>query len=200
MRRAGQLHSKGSNTPLLLWALLVLAFSLSVSQASEPLCLVSRKHPISISLNPPHWSGPSYREWPSYEVWSFSKGSDPGISYIEIRLDAIHSTQLDWNTASSEQIKKTFGDFANPMVEKVANIVIGNTPVVVWAAHNVDGELLSAEVRRAGCDFNFLLRTNSRRELQRYQKTFLDVLKSIRIITKEPASSPKAAITPKNKS
>ena len=200
MTRVGQLHSKGSTTPLLLWALLILAFPLSVSQAAEPLCLASRKHPISITLNPPHWSGPSYTQWPSYEVWSFSTGSDPAISYIEIRLDAIHRTQLDWNTASREQIKKTFSDFANPIVEKVASIIIGDTPVVVWAAHNVDGELLSAEVRRAGCDFNFLLRTTSRRELQRYQKTFLEVLKSIRIITKEPASSPKAAITPEGKS
>ena len=87
---------------------------------------------------------------------------------------------MDWNTATKEQIKKTFNDFSNPEVEMIAKIMIDQTPVVVWAAHNVDGELLIAKVRRDGCDLNFSLRTNNREELRRYQKSFLDLVKSVR--------------------
>jgi hypothetical protein len=146
------------------------------------LTFASQKQHLSIVVDAPMgWKGPAYSGGTrSYESWSFSKGTDPKGSNIEIRVDPVRDSKLDWNTATKEQIKKTFNDFSNPEVEMIAKIMIDQTPVVVWAAHNVDGELLIAKVRRDGCDLNFSLRTNNREELRRYQKSFLDLVKSVR--------------------
>lgn len=153
----------------------------AINVAAQPASLVSRKQHLSIVLNAPTgWQGPAYTSRPSYETWSFGKGKDSVASYIEIRIDPARDSKLNWNVATKEQIKKTFDDFSHPEVETVSKIVIDQTPVVVWAAHNVDGELLIAKLRREGFDFNFSLRTNSRADLRRYQNTFLDVLKSVR--------------------
>jgi len=154
----------------------------AVNVHARPASLVSRKQHLSIALDvPARWSGPAYKAWPSYETWSFSKGTDPNISYLEIRVDCVRRSKLDWNTAGPEQIKKTFDDFANPDVEAVAKIMIDGKPIVVWAAHNVDGELLIAKLRHGSCDLNFELRTNSRAELRTQRATFLNALKSVRL-------------------
>ena len=163
---------------LLLFASITCLLAVETAGGAE---LTSHKHRLSILLNSPAgWNGPAYTPWPSYETWSFGKGKESAAAYIEIRVDPVREPELDWNTATKEQVKKTFDDFSNPEVEVVSKIAIHQRSVVVWAAHNVDGELLIAKLRRDGCDLNFSLRTNSRAELRRYQKTFLDVLTSVR--------------------
>ena len=171
-----------------------LALTLSVCQAEH---LSSQRQCISLVLDAPTgWEGPSYSAPPSYETWSFSRGAESDAVYIEVRIDPARHSELDWNAATEKQIRETFSDFSNPVVERVAKVAISGIPVLVWAAHNVDGELLIAKLRRKGCDLNCSVRANNRAKLQRYQRTFLRLLKSIRIVSEEPASSPKAAITP----
>lgn len=166
---------------------------------AKPPLLVSKKQPFLIAASPPvGWSGPGYKAWPSYEIWSFSKGKHPTASFIEIRIDPARDSKLDVNTATAEQIKKTFDDFTNPEVERIGNAIIDQTKVVIWAIHNVDGELLIADLRHGGCDFHFSLRTNNPKELRQYQKTFLNVVNSVRILAKEPMSSAKPAMTPEH--
>ncbi len=162
------------------WGCLAFALFAIISEAS-PISLVSQKQGLSIVLRAPMgWNGPAFTQWPSYETWSFSKGKDSLASYIEIRIDPAREPGLDRNTATKEQIKKTFDDFSNPVVEKVGDIAIENISVVVWAVHNVDGELMIATLRRKGFDFTFSLRSNSRAELRLYQKTFLDTIRSVK--------------------
>jgi hypothetical protein len=168
-----------ANMLRILLALLAVTFALNFAEAER---LSSLKQPISITFDPPAgWHGPGYTASPSYEAWSFSRGRDPDIAYIEIRVDPQRASEMDWNTATEEQIRKTFDDFMNPTIEKLANVIIDNTPVTVWAAYNVDGEFLIAKFRCECCDLNFSLQANSRAELRRYRKTFLEVLKSIQI-------------------
>jgi hypothetical protein len=157
----------------------LIAFATIVD--AKPALLVSQKQHLSIVVDAPMgWEGPVYSGGTrSYETWSFSMGTDSKGSHIEIRVDPVRDSKLEWNTANKEQIKKTFDDFSNPEVEMIAKIMIDQKQVVVWAAHNVDGELLIAKVRRDGCDLNFSLRTNRREELRRYQKSFLDFVKSV---------------------
>ena len=154
---------------------------------AKPALLVSKKQRFSIVVNPPvGWNGPAYTAAPSYETWSLGKGKDAdSASYIEIRIDPVRGPKLNLNTATAEQVKKTFDDFTNPEVAKIADVIIGEIPVVIWAVHNVDGELLIADLRHGGCDFHFSLRANSAKELRRYEKTFLDVVKSIQILPKK---------------
>lgn len=166
---------------------------------ARPVMLLSKKQPFSITASAPAgWIGPTYKGWPSYEVWSFSNGEPASASFIEIRLDPARETKLDLNTATADQVKKTFNDFTNPEVEKIANTIVGQTPVVIWAVHNVDGELLIAELRRKSSNFHFTLRTQNRKSLRHYDKTFLDLVKSVQILTTEPGLSPKSATRPEH--
>jgi hypothetical protein len=161
------------------FALFVCSIAFATMVDAEPALLVSQKKHLSIAVEvPTGWKGPGYSGGTRlYETWSFAKGTD---SNIEVRVDPVRNSKLDWNTATKAQIKKTFDDFSHPEVEMITQIMIDQTPAVVWAAHNVDGELLVAKVRRDGCDLNFSLRTSSPGELRRYQKSFLDLVKSVR--------------------
>jgi hypothetical protein len=95
--------------------------------------LSSKKTHIAILVDrPTGWAGPAYKEWPSYETWSFSKGADPSISYLQVRIEKADHHELDWNAATKEQIKNTFDDFVNPEIDLVATVAIDKTPVAVW--------------------------------------------------------------------
>jgi hypothetical protein len=126
----------------------------------------------------------------------FRREENQTLLTLNFELNPPDQNKLDWNTATEGEIRKTFVDFTNPIVEKMANVTFGGTHVVVWAAHNVDGELLIATVPRKACDLKFSLRASSREELRRYQKTFLGLLRSIRIGSRNSAPSPSAATTP----
>lgn len=166
-------------------ALLICLMVVATTLDAKPASLVSKKQRVTIVVDSPRtWKGPGYKAWPSYEIWSFSKGMYPAASFIEIRIDPVRGPKLDSNAATTEQITKTFDDFTNPIVESIAKEMVGKTPVMVWAVHNVDGELLIADLRLGDSDFHFSLRTNSSQEHRRYTKTFLDVMKSIQIFPK----------------
>jgi hypothetical protein len=168
-----------------IMALLLLSSSAMSMQAAD-VTLRSQKHAITIYVRvPPGWEGGSLKAWPSYETWSFAKTNGKHISYLQVRIDPITGRELDWNLATKEQIKKTFYDFSNPQIERIARTRIADTEVVVWAAFNVDGQLLMAELRRGKLKISFELRTEQRGDLRKFQTDFLYVLKNVRIVAKD---------------
>jgi hypothetical protein len=163
-------------------ALVSLLSNAVTAKGAESVTLRSQRHALTISVRiPPGWEGGSLKTWPSYETWSFAKTNSGKISYLQVRADPTTPKELDWNLASKEQIKKTFGDFSNPEIERIAKTKIDDTEVLVWAAFNVDGQLLMAEVRRRKLKISFELRTERRAELRKLQEDLFYVLKSARI-------------------
>lgn len=165
----------------LLVASLSLLFITEVSQAGS-LSLRFPKQDKTIDLKiSAGWKGPAYTAWPSYETWSFAKKAAQTESYLQIRIDPLKPGELDWNLATNADITGTFDDFSNPEIERIAEVAIDNTRALVWAAYNVDGQLLMAKVRRGKLKISFELRAERRGELRRLEKEFLNVLKSVRI-------------------
>lgn len=100
---------------------------------------------------------------------------------MEIRLSDVVPHELNWNKATANEIKRTFADFQDPQVEKIQDLLMQGERVVVWAAHNVDGELLMADTAHRKCKISFEIRTERSQELRDLTPDFLSILKSVRL-------------------
>ena len=164
---------------------LLLSFSTASSQAGD-VSVRSERHALTIRLRVPRgWEGATHKSLPSYETWSFSKGVGENISYLQIRIDSQEPAGLDWNLATNAVIKGIFHDFTDPEIERIAQITTDtaeDTPVLVWAAHNVGGELLMAQLPWGQLKISLELRTRRRVELRRLQNNFVDAVRSVRIV------------------
>jgi hypothetical protein len=149
---------------------------------SSSVSLEPRKYPIAIHFNiPTAWDGPAHTTWPTYESWSFADKAGAAPSYFEIRVKSVESNDFDFNRATAQDIKRTFRDFSSPRVENIASVMIGGNRIFVWAIYNVDGDLLTSEIRRGKARILFSLRIEDRKELGRVKGEFVRILESLQL-------------------
>ncbi len=132
------------------------------AQASSAIMLRSQRRNVSVSVTPPTgFSGPAYRAWPSYDLFSFGHREEPAACYLQVRFDGYtnepgdrHSPEdiaIHWNSTPLAKIREQYKrEFQNPRVDYLATVMVGGGPARVHAVYNADGHFYAAEILRAG--------------------------------------------------
>ena len=156
------------------------------------LTLESQRHKASVSVRPiSGFSGPAYRAWPSYDLFSFGHGEEEMASYLQVRFDRYtdevgdrHSAEdiaIHWNTTPLSKIREQYArEFQKPRVERIATLSVAGQSVRVHAVYDADGHFYAAEILRGDTVISLELRSPSRRELQRHKAEFLSFVRSLR--------------------
>jgi hypothetical protein len=170
---------------------IALVGSACLATAGADVTLQSQRRAITVSVTPPAgWAGPAYQAWPSYDSFSFSRGNEPDVCYLQVRFDPYtdepgdrHSAQdivIHWNSTPLDKIREQYKrEFQNPRVERLSTIKVAGESVRVYAVYNADGDYCTAEILRAGTVVLFELRC-PRGKLPPHRSAFFSFLRSLR--------------------
>ena len=159
---------------------------------ADAVTLSSQRHDVSVSVRPiSGFSGPAYRAWPRYDLFSFGHGEEPSTCYLQVRFDRYtdepddrHSAEdivIHWNTTPLAEIREQYKrEFQKPQVEHIATLSVAGQSVRVHAVYDADGHFYAAHILHGDTVISLELRSPSRRELRRHKTEFLSFVRSLR--------------------